>query len=187
LTSYPSNVGAPQADVPKMLCANAGTFRVGGYLEFPFTLLDIDLLIHPWPAVEKALRVHFFARYDASKLGSTEIEPEHLLLAILREDKGLAYHFLGSFEEAQEIRKEIEERIVGKRVTGSVELQMSATYKEVWVLAIGCKRGQTPPPTSGARTSPGGPASAKGMLANEILSRHGVTIASVREAIEHSS
>jgi hypothetical protein len=47
IDQLPEQCWSAAADVLKMLCANAGTFRVGGYLEFPFTLLDIDLLIHP--------------------------------------------------------------------------------------------------------------------------------------------
>ena len=39
---------------------------------------------------ERARRVLFFARYEASQLGSPAIETEHLLLGLLREGKGLA-------------------------------------------------------------------------------------------------
>jgi len=39
---------------------------------------------------ERARRVLFFARYEASQLGSTAIETEHLLLGLLREGNGLA-------------------------------------------------------------------------------------------------
>ena len=38
---------------------------------------------------EKARRVIFFARYEASQFGSPCIETEHLLLGLLREDKAL--------------------------------------------------------------------------------------------------
>jgi ATP-dependent Clp protease ATP-binding subunit ClpC len=38
---------------------------------------------------EHARRVIFFARYEASQFGSNFIEPEHLLLALLREDAEL--------------------------------------------------------------------------------------------------
>jgi ATP-dependent Clp protease ATP-binding subunit ClpA len=38
---------------------------------------------------EKARRVIFFARFEASQFGSPYIETEHLLLGILREDKAL--------------------------------------------------------------------------------------------------
>ena len=43
---------------------------------------------------EKARRVIFFARYEASQYGSPYIETEHLLLGLLREDKVLANRFL---------------------------------------------------------------------------------------------
>ena len=39
---------------------------------------------------EKARRALFFARYEASKLGSRVIESEHILLGVLRDEKGLA-------------------------------------------------------------------------------------------------
>jgi ATP-dependent Clp protease ATP-binding subunit ClpC len=39
---------------------------------------------------EKARRAVFFARYEASQLGSRQIDAEHLLLGLLREDKRLA-------------------------------------------------------------------------------------------------
>ncbi|MBV8774893.1 MAG: hypothetical protein JO166_21550, partial [Deltaproteobacteria bacterium] len=38
---------------------------------------------------EKARRTIFFGRYEASQFGSACIEPEHLLLGLLREDKAL--------------------------------------------------------------------------------------------------
>ena len=45
---------------------------------------------------EKARRVIFFARYEASQFGQPYIETEHLLLGILREDKALTNRFLRS-------------------------------------------------------------------------------------------
>src|SRR5258708_21395564 len=39
---------------------------------------------------EKARRVIFFARYEASHYGSPQIETEHLLLALLREEKSVS-------------------------------------------------------------------------------------------------
>jgi ATP-dependent Clp protease ATP-binding subunit ClpA len=42
---------------------------------------------------EQARRVIFFARYEASQLGSSFIEVEHILLGILREDKTLIGKF----------------------------------------------------------------------------------------------
>src|SRR5437868_1114710 len=43
---------------------------------------------------EKARRVIFFARYEASQFGSPYIETEHLLLGLLREDKSFAAEIL---------------------------------------------------------------------------------------------
>jgi len=38
---------------------------------------------------EHARRVIFFGRYEASQFGSDAIEPEHLLLALYRDDTAL--------------------------------------------------------------------------------------------------
>jgi ATP-dependent Clp protease ATP-binding subunit ClpC len=55
---------------------------------------------------EKARRVIFFARYEASQFGSPYIETEHLLLGIVREDKALTQRFLRS--QVASIRKQVE-------------------------------------------------------------------------------
>src|SRR5216110_2922591 len=60
---------------------------------------------------EKARRVIFFARYEASQYGSPYIETEHLLLGLMREDKALANRFLRQQGSIESIRKEIEARI----------------------------------------------------------------------------
>ena len=57
---------------------------------------------------EKARRVIFFARFEASQFGSPNIESEHLLLGLLREDKGLTNRFLRSHVAVESIRKQIE-------------------------------------------------------------------------------
>ena len=45
---------------------------------------------------EKARRVIFFARYEASQFGAPAIEPEHLLLGLVREGEGIAARILES-------------------------------------------------------------------------------------------
>src|SRR6202521_5139978 len=55
---------------------------------------------------EKARRVIFFARYEASQFGSPYIETEHLLLGLLREDKALTNRFLRSHASVESIRKQ---------------------------------------------------------------------------------
>ncbi len=57
---------------------------------------------------EKARRVIFFARYEASQFGSPYIETEHLLLGLLREDKGLTNRFMRSHSAVESIRRQIE-------------------------------------------------------------------------------
>jgi ATP-dependent Clp protease ATP-binding subunit ClpC len=57
---------------------------------------------------EKARRVVFFARYEASQLGSPAIESEHLLLGLLRENRDLNRRFfLKTNATVEDIRKEI--------------------------------------------------------------------------------
>jgi ATP-dependent Clp protease ATP-binding subunit ClpC len=81
---------------------------------------------------EKARRVIFFARYEASQCGSQHIETEHLLLGLLREDKVLTNRFLRSHASIESIRKEIESRTVMKeKVSTSVDLPLSHECKRV--------------------------------------------------------
>ena len=48
--------------------------------------------------LQKARRVIFFARYEASQLGSQHIDTEHLLLGLLSQDKGLFRRPYPSFD-----------------------------------------------------------------------------------------
>jgi len=81
---------------------------------------------------EKARRVIFFARYEASQYGSPNIETEHLLLGLMREDKALANRFLRSHGSIESIRKQIEGRItIRERVSTSVELPLSQECKRI--------------------------------------------------------
>jgi hypothetical protein len=58
---------------------------------------------------EPGRRAIFFACYEASNYGSRHIESEHLLLGLLREDRGKWFPGPGKVEP--EIRAEIEKRI----------------------------------------------------------------------------
>ena len=82
---------------------------------------------------ERARRVLFFARYEATQLGSTQIETEHLLLGLIREGKGLTSRiFARSHLSLESIRKEIEGRTVFReKVPTSVEIPFSADTKRV--------------------------------------------------------
>ena len=81
---------------------------------------------------EKARRVIFFARYEASQYGSPYIETEHLLLGLLREDKALANRFLRTHGSIESIRKEIESRItVRERIATSVDVPLSQECRRI--------------------------------------------------------
>src|ERR1700740_1745726 len=82
---------------------------------------------------ERARRVLFFARYEASQLGSISIETEHLLLGLIREGKRVPSRiFARSHLSLENIRKEIEGRTVFReKVSTSVEIPFSAETKRV--------------------------------------------------------
>ena len=82
---------------------------------------------------EKARRVIFFARYEASQFGAPAIEPEHLLLGLMREDKTLTGRFFPRAQVSIEsIRKEIEGRtLLREKISTSVELPLAPETKRV--------------------------------------------------------
>ncbi|MBI4445649.1 MAG: ATP-dependent Clp protease ATP-binding subunit [Acidobacteria bacterium] len=82
---------------------------------------------------EKARRVIFFARYEASQFGSRYIETEHVLLGLLREDKALTSRFFPRAEATLDgIRKQVESRTPShEKVSTSVELPLSDESKRV--------------------------------------------------------
>src|ERR1041384_7973191 len=86
---------------------------------------------------EKARRVIFFARYEASKFGASQIEAEHILLGLMREDKNLTTRFFSrSHASIEAIRKEIEGRtILRERISTSVDLPLSLEAKRVLAFA----------------------------------------------------
>src|SRR5215510_3312377 len=85
---------------------------------------------------EKARRVIFFARYEASQYGSPYIETEHLLLGLLREDRALANWFPGESNVEPGIRAEIEAQITQReRISTAVEVPLTEECKKVLNLA----------------------------------------------------
>ena len=83
---------------------------------------------------EKARRVIFFARYEASQFGSPYIETEHLLLGLLREtsaDKPLsALH-----ASVESIRKQIEgHTTIREKVSTSVDLPLATNANGYWLM-----------------------------------------------------
>lgn len=94
---------------------------------------------------EKARRVIFFARYEASQYGSPYIETEHLLLGLLREDHPLARRVLGPGGSAPEptiesIKRKISDRGKLGEIPTSVDLPLSNESKRV--LAYGAEEAE---------------------------------------------
>jgi hypothetical protein len=86
---------------------------------------------------QRARRVVFLARYEASEYGSPYIETEHLLLGLLREDQTLARMFLGQGDVQAQIRAEIERHITRReRISTSVEVPLTGDCQKVLKLAV---------------------------------------------------
>lgn len=84
---------------------------------------------------ERARRVLFFARYEASQFGSVTIETEHLLLGLLRERADFLRLFLVD-RSVVDFRKEVESRIkVQDKVSISIDLPLSDECKRILAYA----------------------------------------------------
>ena len=85
---------------------------------------------------ETARRVIFASRYMVGRAGGREIETDHLLLGLLREDKTLARRFLGSPWAAEDVWKKVTQRKpTRERVPGPVDLPLSSESKRVLAFA----------------------------------------------------
>jgi len=136
---------------------------------------------------EKARRVVFFARYEASQFGSPYIETEHLLLGLLREDKALTNRLLQQQSTVEDIRKEIEEHtLIREKVSTSVDLPLSNESKRALVYAsedaekMGHRHIGTEHLLLGLLREEKG-------FAATILVAHGVTLDGVRAALASAS
>ncbi len=86
---------------------------------------------------EKARRVIFFARYEASQFGAIQIEAEHILLGLIREDRNLTYRFFHrSHATVESIRREIEGRtVLRERIPNNIDLPLAGEAKRVLAFA----------------------------------------------------
>jgi ATP-dependent Clp protease ATP-binding subunit ClpC len=82
---------------------------------------------------ESARRVLFFARYEVSQLGATSIESEHVLLGLVRENKGIVARILALSQVSPDaIRRQIVNRSAFReKIATSVEIPFSAETKRV--------------------------------------------------------
>ena len=135
---------------------------------------------------ETARRVIFFARYDASQSGCSQIETEHLLLGVLREDKALVSQLLASQAKLEELRHAITRRgNIGPKIPTSVDLPLSHESKRA--LAYGaeeCERlhhKQISPPHLLL-----GLLREEKSLAAQLMREQGVTVESLRKQVHQS-
>jgi len=86
---------------------------------------------------ERARRALFFARYEASQLGSVTIETDHLLLGLIHEGKGIANKLLARARlPLDKIRAAITDRArEGAKFSTSVEIPFTEETKRVLLLA----------------------------------------------------
>jgi ATP-dependent Clp protease ATP-binding subunit ClpC len=129
---------------------------------------------------EKARRVIFFARYEASQFGSRYIETEHLLLGLLREDRDIARRVARSGASVESIRKEIEAQTpVREKVPTSVDLPLSEACKRVLHCAAE-EADRLAHKHIGACHLVLGLLREQGCLAAKILQEHGLRLESLR-------
>src|SRR6266852_1792005 len=136
---------------------------------------------------EKARRVIFFARYEASQFGSPFIETEHLLLGLLREDKTLANRFLRSDAAVESIRKQIEgHTTIREKVSTSVDLPLTHECKRV--LAYGAEEAERLSKKHiGTEHLLLGLLREEKCFAAEILHERGLRLSTIREELARSS
>jgi len=85
---------------------------------------------------EKARRAIYFAHYEASQLGSTTIETEHLLLGLLREGHTTIKRFLGAEVSQESIREQIKAHtLIPESASASFDLPLTNESKRVLAYA----------------------------------------------------
>jgi ATP-dependent Clp protease ATP-binding subunit ClpC len=133
---------------------------------------------------EKARRALFFARYEASKLGSRVIETEHVLLGILREGEDSVTEIFRRLQVKPEaVRREIEgERVFVERISSTAELPLSEESKKV--LAYASHEAESMlHSTVGSEHLLIGILRVEGCLAMRTLTQHGMDLYGVREEV----
>ena len=131
-------------------------------------------------------RVIFFARYEASQLGSQYIGTEHLLLGLLREDKALGNRFLRSPAAVQSIRKQVEgHTTVCEKVSTDGDLPFSDECKRVADYGVE-EAGRLNHKHIGTEHLLLGLLREEKSFAAELLHQHGLRISTIREELARS-
>jgi uncharacterized protein (TIGR03435 family) len=129
------------------------------------------------------LRVLFHARGEVSQLGSSAVEPEHILLGLLGDGESLGYRLVAGTDGSDEVRNDIVRRLTrGEHVAESEEVPFSASCRRVLQYAA----------EEADRLSSDGIGTEHLLLgllreerspAADVLAARGLTIEGVREAI----
>jgi ATP-dependent Clp protease ATP-binding subunit ClpC len=85
----------------------------------------------------RARRVLFYARSEVSQLGSSAVEPEHILLGVLDEGNGLGSRILARTGVAlDDFRSDIVRRLTGReKVSESEDIPLSASCERALLYA----------------------------------------------------
>ena len=135
---------------------------------------------------DTARRVVFFGRFTASQFGSSHLETEHLLLALLNEDREIANRFFGSPDPAAAIRLRIEtNRKPDQRQPSDVDVPLSHAAKQVLTYANEEAKRQNDYHVAPAHLLLG-LLRDKESLASQFLSDHNVDAAKVNEYLRLS-
>ena len=132
---------------------------------------------------EKARRVIFFARYEASQFGAPYIETEHLLLGLLREDKALTDRFLPPNASLETIRGQIEAHSPRRdKIPTNIDLPFSNEAKRV--IAYSAEEAEMLGHTHiGTEHFLLGLMREEGCFSAALLKEHGVKLDKVRSAV----
>jgi ATP-dependent Clp protease ATP-binding subunit ClpA len=136
---------------------------------------------------EKARKVIFFARYEASQFGSVSIETEHLLLGILREDKAIANRLSYPALTEEFVRRRIGElKPPREKVPTGVDMPLSGECKRILGYAAEEAERLQHRHIIGPEHLLLGLLVEEQSLGAKLLTEAGVNIAELREALRHT-
>jgi uncharacterized protein (TIGR03435 family) len=131
----------------------------------------------------RAVRVLFHARVQASALGATAIEPEHILLGVLDEPQGLGSRILLRTGDGQSVRADVVRRLPSRdKIHESKELPFSASCTRALGYAVE-EADRLSPDAIGTEHLLLGLMRDEQTVAAEVLSTRGLTVEGVREEI----
>ena len=183
-------LGATGAAKPSLHAAQLAIAREYGFSSWPKLKAHIDALTaqRTFERYEPvARRAWFFARYEASERGSSSIEPEHLLLALLRDRQGSIARMLERLQlPVEAIRQAIRSRAaVRPKVPEPVRIKFSAVSLRV-LLAAAKEADRLSHDAIGSEHLLLGILRHGESLAGSILVEHGATLTAARNGVVHS-